>query len=58
MIFLADLVFQVSKIDDFDNDQISWKLAQRKPFVFAFIVKFFPSLETKMVLKIPKKKPF
>ena len=47
----------MSNFDDFDNDQISWKLAQRQPFVFAFSSKFFSSLETKEILKMPKKSP-
>ena len=29
MTCLADMAFGVSNFDDFDNDQISWKLAQR-----------------------------
>ena len=29
MIILADMAFQMSDFDDFDIDQISWKLAQR-----------------------------
>ena len=29
MIILADMAFQKSLFDDFDNDQISQKLAQR-----------------------------
>ena len=41
MMILADKVFQMSNFDDFDNDQISWKLAQSKPFVFPFDSNFF-----------------
>ena len=28
-VFLADMAFQMSNFDDFDINQISWKLAQR-----------------------------
>ena len=41
MIFLADMAFWMSNFDDFYNDQISWKLAQKYPFVFAFYSKIF-----------------
>ena len=37
MIFWADMAFQMSNYDD----QISWKLAQRKPFVFAIYSRNF-----------------
>ena len=36
MIFLADMAFWMSNYDDFDYDQISWKLTQRLPFVIDF----------------------
>ena len=39
MIFLADMAVEMSNFDDFDNDQISWKLAYNQPFVFAFYSK-------------------
>ena len=29
MTLLADMAFEMSDFDDFDNGQISWKLAQR-----------------------------
>ena len=41
MIFLADMAFWMSNFDDFDSNQISWKLAQRLFFVFAFYSKIF-----------------
>ena len=41
MIILADMAFWMSNFDDFDDDQISWKLAQRKPFVFSCYGKIF-----------------
>ena len=41
MICLADMAFWMSNFDDFDSHQISWKLAQRWRFVFAFYCKFF-----------------
>ena len=39
----------MSNFDDFDNGQISWKLAQAQHFVFFSVAKFFSSLETKMI---------
>ena len=36
MIFLADTAFGMSDLDNFDNDKISWKLAQIQPYVFVF----------------------
>ena len=50
--FVWLIAFWMSSFDNYDNYQISRKLAQRQPFVFAFYSKFFPFLETKMVLKI------
>ena len=41
MICLADIAFWMSNFDDFDYDQISWKLAQRYSFVIAFYGKIF-----------------
>ena len=29
MIYVADMAILMANIDNFDNDQISWKLAQR-----------------------------
>ena len=29
MIYVADMAILMSNFDNFDNDQISWKLAQR-----------------------------
>ena len=36
MICLAYMAFWMSNFDDFDYDQISWRLAQRYFFVLAF----------------------
>ena len=44
---MADMAFQISNFDDFDINQISWKLAQRSPFIFAFYSKFFFFLRNK-----------
>jgi len=41
MIILAAMAFWMSDFDDFDDGQISWKLAQSWPFVFAFYGKIF-----------------
>ena len=41
MIISADMAFWMSNFDDFDDDQIPWKLAQRWHFVFAFYIEFF-----------------
>ena len=41
LIFLANLAFLMSNSDIFDNDQISWRLAQKWCFVFSFQCKFF-----------------
>ena len=46
MIILADTAFLKSNFGDFDNDQISWNIAQRWPFVFAFHGKIFFFLRT------------
>ena len=57
MIFLADMAFQMSHFDDFDNAQISWKLAQREPFVLTFYHIFFLSSKSRRLLKY-QMKPF
>ena len=36
MIYVADMAILMSNFDNFDNDQISWKFAQRWYFVFYF----------------------
>ena len=43
--FLADMALRMSDFDDFDNDWVSWKLAQRYHFVFAFHSEIFFFLE-------------
>ena len=51
MIFLANMPFWMSDLDDFGNDQIAWKLAQR--YTLSLLCNFFSSLQTKMILKMP-----
>ena len=46
MICLADMAFWMSKFDNFDYNQISWKLVLSS----LLIVKIFSSLENNMVL--------
>ena len=36
MIYVADMAILMSNFDNFDHDQISWKLAQREYFAFYF----------------------
>ena len=36
MIYLTDMAILMSDLDDFDDDQISSKLAQRQYFVYNF----------------------
>ena len=41
MIYVADMVILMSNFDNFDHDQISWKLAQILYFAFYFYCKKF-----------------
>ena len=53
MIFLADMAFQMSISDAFDNDQTYENLLKDSPLSLLSIVKSFSSFETKMILEIP-----
>ena len=43
MVYVADMAILMSDFDNFDHDQISWKLAQRQYFAFYFYCKIFLS---------------
>ena len=58
MMFLTDMAFWMSNFDDFDSDQISWKLAKREPFVFAFYSKIFLFLGNHYDSEKHKMRPF
>ena len=36
MIYVTDMAILMSNFDNFDHDQLSWKLAQRYYFAFHF----------------------